>query len=136
MRRIHCSLPAIALIGACAAPGVGQIAPAPVAIELAVPQDRGPQVVHVVTRDVPPGGEIPWHTHPGVEIGYVESGEVEFLSGEEPARRLGHGKTFLAERGVVHCGRNPGRVPARIVITYVVDRDAPLRTPADPPQAR
>ena len=134
MRSVYFSLLAVALFGACSAAELRQTAPAPVEIEFAVPRDHGPQVVHVVTRDIPAGGEIPWHTHPGVEIGYVESGEVEFLSDRQPARRLAPGQTFLAERGVVHGGRNSGSGPARIVITYVVDRDAPLRTPADPPQ--
>lgn len=98
-----------------------------------IPQDQGAQVAHIVTRDIPPGGEVPWHTHPGVEIAYVESGVAELtIAGKDP-QLLNAGESFMAPRGIAHSGRNPGDQPARLVITYIVDKDAPLRTPADAP---
>jgi quercetin dioxygenase-like cupin family protein len=89
--------------------------------------------VHVVTRDIPAGEAIPWHTHPGVEIAYVESGNVELEVAGKGKQVLSPGGHFMVPRGVVHSGRNVGSQPARLVITYVVDKDAPLRSPAEPP---
>lgn len=129
-------LPLLAMTAAC------EQAPAPVTeqaqkpgIELAfdVPQEGAAQVVHVVTRDIPAGGAIPWHTHPGVEMAYVESGDLELDLAGQDALRLAPGDHFTVLRGTVHSGRNVGEHPARLVLTYVVDKDAPLRSPADPP---
>lgn len=99
-----------------------------------LPQTDAPQVMHVVTRDIAAGGEIPWHTHPGIEIAYVESGNVELsMAGQEPLE-LGPGGHFTVLRGTVHSGRNTGSEPARLVLTYVVDKGATLRMPADAPE--
>lgn len=122
---------------ACAAPARTQeVAAARPAMDVKfdVPQDKGAQIVSVMTRDIPPGGQVPWHTHPGVEIAYVETGEMELWMAGEPIRRLGPGDSFMAPRGVVHGGRNVGDTPARLVITYVVDDGAPLRSPAPAPE--
>lgn len=114
-----------------------QTAPTPrpgIELALDVSQAGPAQVVHIVTRDIPAGGEIPWHTHPGVEIAYVESGRVELTMAGRDVLRLGPGGHFAVERGVVHSGRNAGKLDARLVITYIVDKDAPLRSPASPPE--
>ena len=39
----------------------------------------------------------------------------------------------MVPRTTVHSGRNVGNGLARLVLTYVVDRDKPLRSPAEPP---
>ncbi|MCB2058900.1 MAG: cupin domain-containing protein [Novosphingobium sp.] len=127
---------AIACLSAFAAPaGAQEVAAEKRAMDVNfdVPQDMGIQLVSVMTRDIPPGGEVPWHTHPGVEIAYVEVGELELWMAGKPIRRLGPGDSFTALRGTVHGGRNVGEGPARLVITYVVDRDVPLRSSAPVP---
>lgn len=105
----------------------------PVEIAYPVPDNSGAQVVNVVTRDVAAGADIPWHTHPGVEIAYVESGMLDLMITGQADRWLGPGDSFIVPRGSIHGGRNSGTVPARLVLTYVVDKDAPLRSPADAP---
>ena len=127
----------LACLPACAVPaGAQEVAAAKPALDRKydVPKDTGCQVASVVTRDIPPGGEVPWHTHPGVEMAYVETGELELWMAGQPVRKLGPGDSFMAARGVVHGGRNSGDGPARLVITYVVDRDEPLRSPANVPE--
>lgn len=129
-------LPALAMVSGCeqGAPILPEAAPKP-GVELAfeVPQGGAAQVVHVVTRDIPAGAAIPWHTHPGVEMAYIESGNVELELVGQDTLRLAPGDHFTVLRGTVHSGRNVGERPARLVLTYVVDNDAPLRSPADPP---
>jgi len=111
----------------------GQSVKPGIEITLDVPQGDAAQIVHVVTRDIPAGGEIPWHTHPGVEIAYVESGQVELEMAGQAVLKLGPGGYFIVPRGTVHSGRNTGDSPARLVLTYVVDKDATLRMPAEAP---
>jgi quercetin dioxygenase-like cupin family protein len=98
-----------------------------------VPTDHGPQRVAQLSREIPVGGESGWHTHPGVELGYVVSGETEMRLGDGTVRRLKTGDFFSIARGVVHNGVNVGKAPLTLLVTYVVDRDAPVRTPVDPP---
>ncbi|MCB2080798.1 MAG: cupin domain-containing protein [Novosphingobium sp.] len=101
---------------------------------LDVPRDHAAQHVEVVTRDIPPGGEVPWHTHPGVEIAYLVNGTMVLdVAGAAP-RTLNAGESFLVKRNVVHGGRNAGSETARLVITYVTDKDSPLRMPAPKPE--
>lgn len=98
-----------------------------------VPQDKGPQHVEVLIREFPVGGASGWHRHPGVEIAYLLQGEMSLEQEGLPTRHLLPGDSFTVPRGVAHNGANLGKVPARLVITYVVDKDAPLRTPVEPP---
>src|SRR5579872_2259469 len=102
-------------------------------VQYEVPQDKGAQQVTVLTREFPVGGSSGWHTHPGVEIAYLIAGEMSLEESGRPTRRLVAGESFMVPRGVPHNGANLGTVPARLVITYVVDRDAPLRTPVPAP---
>lgn len=129
-------LAATAMVSACKKDLPEQKAAEPkpgVDLAFEVPQDAAPQLVNVVTRDIPSGAEIPWHTHPGVEIAYVESGQVELAVAGEAKRRLEPGGHFMVPRATVHSGRNVGEGWARLVLTYVVDRGKPLRSPAEPP---
>ena len=130
-------VPALALLTACDQEPMKFAEPAPKpGIELAfdVPHGAAAQIVHVVTRDIPPNGKIPWHTHPGVEIAYVESGNVELEMAGQDKQRLGPGGHFTVPRGTVHSGMNIGKENARLVLTYVVDKGAPLRSPAEAPE--
>lgn len=105
----------------------------PLAIaELPVPADHGEQVVLVQAREFAPGAESGWHVHPGTEIAYVISGTMDLLT-KGGVRRLGPGESFVMPRGTAHNGCNPGSDPAKVVITLVVDRNAPVRAPAPAP---
>jgi quercetin dioxygenase-like cupin family protein len=91
-----------------------------------VPRDKGEQLVIVQTRSFEPGTESGWHVHPGVEIAYVESGEVEMVTAGG-VRRLGPGDSILMPRGMAHNGINRGAVAGKVVITLVVDKGAAPR---------
>jgi len=101
--------------------------------QLDVPRNRGAQQVLAQTREFAPGSESGWHVHPGTEIGYVISGEVELLI-PGSTRRLQIGDSFTIPRGVAHNGRNPGQVPAQLVITLVLDKGAQPRQPVAAPR--
>lgn len=109
-------------------------ADAPMDVHLDVPQDKGPQRVNVLVREFPVGGGSGWHIHPGTEIAYLLQGEMSLEEAGKPRRVLKPGDSFTVARGVPHNGANLGQVPARLVITYVVDKDAPVRTAVEPPR--
>lgn len=91
----------------------------------------GPQY-HTVTAKtvIQPGGEVPRHTHPGVEMGYITAGHaVVSIEGRAP-QTVGPGDSFSVPAGVIHSVRTVGGDGLTIVSTYVVDRNQPLSSPA------
>jgi quercetin dioxygenase-like cupin family protein len=84
----------------------------------------------VVARgDFQPGGSIGKHTHPGEELGYVVEGEVVMEIEGKPPLTLKAGQVFFIPAGTVHAAKNAGKVPAKILATYVVEKGKPLATP-------
>jgi quercetin dioxygenase-like cupin family protein len=124
MRR---TIAVIVLIAAAPAAATKATPPLPSEVRVDVPQDLGPQQVVVLTREFPVGGSSGWHQHPGIEIGHVLSGVTEMHT-EGVTRRYTAGETFVVPREVAHNGINVGQEPTRIAITYLVDKDAPLRS--------
>jgi quercetin dioxygenase-like cupin family protein len=120
----------LAALPAAAAPPVQP----PFDVHLDVPQDHGPQHVNVLLREFPVGGSSGWHTHPGTEIAYLVSGTMSLDRQGQPTQRLFPGDAFTVPRGVPHNGANLGKAPARLVITYVVDKDARVRTAVPAPR--
>jgi len=108
--------------------------PAPLPITtFDVPQDKGQQEVQVLKREFPVGASSGWHVHPGVETAYLLSGTMSLEMAGQPRMIQHPGDTFTVPRGVAHNGANIGKVPARLLITYVVDKGAPVRTAVPPP---
>ena len=106
-----------------------------------------PQAIHrevLQTRDVPAptwrselmrvkvdrGGLVARHTHPGLEIGYIEDGEALVQVQGQPDRTLSRGASFSVPAGTPHSVRNTGAGELTILSTYVVDKSKPLATPA------
>jgi quercetin dioxygenase-like cupin family protein len=108
--------------------------PAPLPITtFDVPQDKGAQQVQVMKREFPVGSSSGWHVHPGVETAYLLSGVMSLEMAGQPRMVLHPGDSFTVPRGVAHNGANIGKVPARLLIAYVVDKGAPVRTAVPPP---
>jgi quercetin dioxygenase-like cupin family protein len=106
-----------------------------------------PQAIHRETlqsRDVPAptwrselmrvqvdrGGLVARHTHPGLEIGYIEDGQATVKIAGQPDRTLSKGDSFSVLAGTPHSVQNMGPGGLTILSTYVVDRTKPLATPA------
>ena len=89
----------------------------------------GNLVTLLMEVEVPAGAEVARHTHPGIESAYVLEGEAElYVEGQADATvRPGQGFQIPAE--VPHGVRRIEK-PLRLAITYVVDKDKPLVTPA------
>jgi quercetin dioxygenase-like cupin family protein len=68
--------------------------------------------------------------HHGDEIGYLQDGEVEMQIDGEAPRKLKAGDGFIIPAGRVHDAHNIGAGPARVIVTYVVEKGKPLAVPA------
>jgi quercetin dioxygenase-like cupin family protein len=92
-----------------------------------------PPIYHTVTVKVvvDPGGLVPPHAHPGVEMAYVVEGHaVVTIAGQTPLN-LSAGDSFSVPPKMVHSVRNAGPGALTLVSTYVVDKAQPLSSPAN-----
>lgn len=80
--------------------------------------------------EVAPGHASGMHTHPGIETGYVLDGEVLMIVEGQPDRTLKAGDSFVIPPGAKHDVKSIGRVPAKAVSVFVVDKSKPLASPA------
>lgn len=76
-----------------------------------------------------PGAGVPKHTHPGDEVAYVLEGEVQFEMEGKPVMNLKAGDSFFVPGGTVHTAKSTGKVGAKILSTYIVEKGKPLATP-------
>ena len=79
--------------------------------------------------EVQPGGSAGRHTHPGIETGYVLSGEADLIVGDK-TQHLKPGDSYAIPAGAVHDVKVTGSVPFKVLGIYVVDKNKPLATPA------
>lgn len=111
---------------------LASMAAAPVDLSTEIDMRGPPQTVVFLTRAFAPGQGSGLHIHHGVEMNVVIEGELRVtLKGEAP-RIMRAGDSIEIPREVPHEAVNIGSGPARIVVTYVVDKDRPLKDAAPP----
>ena len=76
-----------------------------------------------------PGSTTGRHTHPGDEYTVVLQGTLELSAEGRDARRVSAGDVYHNPRGLVHEARNVGDTPARVAITFVIDKGKPITEP-------
>lgn len=79
---------------------------------------------------VDPGGTVPRHTHPGIEMGYLLEGEATLSVDGQPDLAMKPESTYNVPPGVPHSAKNNGAKPAKLIATFVVEKDKPLASPA------
>jgi len=83
--------------------------------------------------EVAKGGIVARHTHPGLEIGYVEHGHALLKVAGQPDQTLQTGDSFSVPQATPHSVTNTGPGVLTLLSTYVVDKAKPLSTPAPAP---
>jgi quercetin dioxygenase-like cupin family protein len=82
------------------------------------------------TAELPPGGSLPRHTHPGIETGYVLEGECLMSVEGQPDRVVKAGESYLIPAGVPHSLKNSSpNKNLKGLSTWVVEKDKPFSTP-------
>lgn len=79
--------------------------------------------------ELPAGGRIGRHTHPGIETGYLLEGEAVMTIDGQPDKHLKAGDSYSIPAGVVHDAAAHGG-SAKVMAVWVVDKTKPLATPA------
>jgi quercetin dioxygenase-like cupin family protein len=70
------------------------------------------------------------HTHPGTLVGRILEGELTMEQEGKPTIVLRAGDSVLVEPGQIHEGINTGNVPVKALVTFILEKDKPLSTPA------
>jgi len=80
-----------------------------------------------------PGGYSGWHSHPGLLVGAVKSGQVDFYTADCTKHTITAGQVYT-ENDEVHGIVNTGLVDADLYISYLVKHGQPRRRdePAPP----
>lgn len=125
------------------------------------PEAADGQVLQLVRYDIPPGVVLPMHTHPGMQLAWIESGVLTYHvvdGGSIPVTRAAHDGTPEATElvapgettelhpgdsvseldGVVHYGENIGPDTVVILAATLLDPDEPASvvwTPVASPMA-
>ena len=111
--------------------------PPPEAVQKTTLQEQGfpgpPDHTVLVRTVIARGGVVAPHTHPGVEMAYVASGEARLLAAGQRDRALRAGDSFSMPPDTPHSVRNTGPGPLTIISTYVVDSRRPIASPARMP---
>lgn len=112
------------------------------------PADANGQVLQLVRYDIPPGVVLAMHTHPGMQIAWIESGVLTYTvvsGGSIPVTRAAHdgtpesseeigpgqttelhpGDAVVEIDGVVHYGQNIGRETVVILAATLLDPNQP-----------
>lgn len=128
MRKLLGCLAAIALCTAGLA-GAQQAGFARIALQTQDLSTPGKIAVQV-RGEFDPGFATGRHTHFGEELTYVLEGQIELRIDGQPPRTIKAGETFFVPAGLVHEGVNTGGDKAKVLATYIVDKDKPLAPPA------
>ncbi len=80
--------------------------------------------------DIAKGGTVARHTHPGLELTYVDQGQALVKVAGQPDRTVKTGDSFSTTEGTPHSVTNIGPGVLTLITTYVVDKSKPLSTPA------
>lgn len=71
------------------------------------------------------GSSFPRHSHPGEEVIYVLSGNIEYEVDGKPVR-VKAGDVLFVPDGVMHAAKNVGNEPAAELATYILEKGKPL----------
>ena len=87
-------------------------------------------VTLLVEATIEAGVSVGRHTHPGIESAWVLEGALEVPVQGRPTLTVKAGDAFQIPPDTPHAGGKPLEAKARLIITYIVQKDKPLASPA------
>lgn len=115
-----------------------------------LPASAPGQALELVRYTIAPDSHLPAHTHPGMQVSYIESGTLTYtvVAGEATYTRttadgtvaetgtlvggqtaeLGFGTSLIEPEGMVHFGENLGDEPVVILVASLFQEGAPPST--------
>jgi quercetin dioxygenase-like cupin family protein len=89
----------------------------------------GKYVALLTEVEIDAGVAVPRHTHPGVESAYCLDGSAQLSVKGQPDRMIKAGDSFQVPTETPHSAK-VGDQRFKLLITYTVEKDKPLATPA------
>lgn len=77
--------------------------------------------------ELAPGATSGKHRHPGFEMGYVLEGSLKIEQENGPVLTLKAGDSL--KNTSVHTATNTGKVPAKVLAVYVIEKGKPIAEP-------
>lgn len=96
-------------------------------------QAQGSTDFYVQQLVLAPGGYSGWHSHPGILIGTVVAGSIDFYDANCQKRSVGTGQIYI-ENNRPHGIINTGSVNAELSIAYLLKNKAARRIEESAPQ--
>lgn len=75
---------------------------------------------------IPPGSQLPMHSHPVINVGYLVSGKLVVHTEDGETLHLAAGDPIVELVNKPHYGSNPGSEPAVIVVFYAGTAGTPV----------
>jgi quercetin dioxygenase-like cupin family protein len=81
----------------------------------------------LVLIEIAPNFVVAKHTHPGLETGLVQEGQVTLTYDGQPEKTVKAGESYTNPAAVPHIAK-AGPQGVKLIATFVVDKDKPLAT--------
>jgi len=89
---------------------------------------KGSPEVTILRIKIPPGAQLPLHTHPVINAGVLLSGELTVVTEDQKTLHLKAGDPIVEVVGTWHYGKNEGNTMAEILVFYAGVLDTPITT--------
>ena len=83
----------------------------------------------LVLIEIAPNFVVARHTHPGIETGLVQDGQVTLTVDGQPEKTVKAGESYTNPAAVPHIAK-AGPQGVKLIATFVVEKDKPLATAA------
>jgi quercetin dioxygenase-like cupin family protein len=87
---------------------------------------KGPPEVTILKIKIPPGVQLPLHTHPVINAGVLLSGELTVITEEKNILHLKAGESIVEVVDKWHYGKNEGDKTAELIVFYAGVSDTPI----------
>ena len=96
-------------------------------------QDTDHPRVTVMVVDIAPGAQTGWHSHPVAVYAYVMAGNLSVQIEGSKTSQFKEGEAIIEVVKLKHNGINNGKVPVKLVVFYLGEKDMPNVIKADKP---
>ena len=87
---------------------------------------KGTPEISILRIKIPPGAQLPLHTHPVINAGVLLSGELTVVTEDNRTLHLKAGEPIVEVVNKWHSGKNEGNMTAEILVFYVGMPDLPI----------
>jgi len=87
---------------------------------------KGTPEITILRIKIPPGVQLPLHTHPVINAGVLLDGELTVVTEDNRTLHLKTGESIVEVVNKWHYGKNEGNKMAEILVFYAGVRDTPI----------